>query len=144
MPIMVFFFVFFPSQFRSPQWKGTVVLYENMAYHLVSLLCDCCASSGGLTICTLHFVTPHPFRLCRWRTAQTSLFSLLSPPSLCTTYKSRMVPRQFFSSLVAGFFARPSSPALLLSQYVLRLVDAALRFQSPFFEGQPDSLLTMF
>ena len=77
-------------------------------------------------LCALQFKTRHPSRLCRWRTAQRSLFSLPSSfsfflPRACrtpmaslgprTTFKSRMVPSgQFFSSFVAGSFARPSSP----------------------------------
>ena len=60
--------------------------------------------------CTPHLVTPHPSRLCRWRTDQRSLFSLLSfslsfYPRALRRLTDSLAPRN--ASLVAGSFARP-------------------------------------
>ena len=68
---------------------------------------------GSVGLLTPHSVTPHPSRLCRWRTDQRSSFSFF-------TVSSSFSPRVLRSptdslalrnaSFVAESFARPSSP----------------------------------
>ena len=71
----------------------------------------CQVGSAGLL--RPHSVTPHPSRLCRWRTDQRSLFSLLTfslsfSPRVLRSPTDSLALRN--ASFVAGSFARPSSP----------------------------------
>ena len=155
------------------------LMYENKAYRwsitcttLVSLLVFPFASSGRLAICTLQFVTPHPSRLCRWWTAQRSLFSFPSLFSFFsprvyrsptaslgprTTFKSRMVPLDN-SSLRCGLLCSSVFSYVLLSQYPPSRVSpfqyemvctvvgrwcSKVPVRVSFFEGQPDSLISI-